>query len=283
MKMSDTVVPFPAAPAPANESLSIQDVQEALWEGRMELHYQPQYCLSSGRTVAAEALVRLRDREDNLVYPGRFITQLEESSLIVPFGRAVITQVCADLAAMKDQQLPLPRFPINLAANQLNLDDTLADFVAGQLADYGLAPGDLEFELTERQGFSAASAGAGQLIALAELGSRIVLDDFGIGHARAETLKGLPISAIKIDRVVLRDSSKSVARLGMLEGILVLASRLGLEVIVEGIETIGQERLLQTLGFRWGQGFFYAKPMPAESLLRFLGDQIELPAKQNAG
>jgi EAL domain-containing protein (putative c-di-GMP-specific phosphodiesterase class I) len=167
---------------------------------------------------------------------------------------------------------------VNLAANQLNLDCRLADFVAAELDKHGLAHSDIEFELTERQGFTAASVGASQLIKLASRGARIVLDDFGVGHACAASLRDLPFSAIKIDRIVLQDARNSKVRLGMLEGVLALASRLGLEVIAEGIETLEQEQTLKTLGFRWGQGFGYAVPMHVETLMDFLSDEIKWPA-----
>ncbi|MEM1089821.1 MAG: EAL domain-containing protein [Pseudomonadota bacterium] len=278
MTHPNKVVPIrPATPDCANR-YSVEEVRAALREGRMELHYQPQYCLNSGRTVAAEALARLRDRNGELVYPDRFIEELEHHNLIVEFGRAVIARACEDLKTLRSRQLPGVRVAVNLAANQLNLDCTLADFVTAELNKHGLEHGDIEFELTERQGFSAASPGASQLVKLASRGSRVVLDDFGVGYACAASLRDLPFSAIKIDRLVLQDTARSEVRLGMLEGVLALASRLGLEVIAEGIETIDQEQTLKTLGFRWGQGFGYAMPMQAESLMNFLSDEVQWPA-----
>ena len=108
-----------------DEPLTAGDIWNAIAEQRMVMHYQPQYDMSTGKTVAAEALVRLVDVAGQLIYPDRFIEMVEQSDLIVPLGRAVIEQVCADLAAFRAEGFALQRIAINLSANQLNIDSGL--------------------------------------------------------------------------------------------------------------------------------------------------------------
>jgi EAL domain-containing protein (putative c-di-GMP-specific phosphodiesterase class I) len=186
-------------------ALTRADVWGAISDERVLVHYQPQYELSTGEMVAAEALVRLIDTEGQLIYPDRFIELAEQSDLIAPLGRAVIEQVCADLGACRRDGFGLQRVAINLAAHQLNIDADLPDFVDQSLTRHGLQPEDLEFELTERQGLVENGEGLGVLSTLAERGSRIVIDDFGMGYSSVAylMLDDLPVSAIKLDRTLV--------------------------------------------------------------------------------
>jgi EAL domain-containing protein (putative c-di-GMP-specific phosphodiesterase class I) len=187
----------------ATRELTTDEVWDALNDNRLLMHYQPQYDMRTGKTVAAEALVRLVDRDGQLVGADCFIELAEQSDLIAPLGRAVIEQVCSDLASFRADGNDIGRVAINLSARQLNIDTTLPSFIDQMVDNYGLKYGDLEFELTERQGLGPQCAGLAVLDALAQRGTRIIIDDFGIGYSSIAYLAELPVSAFKLDRALV--------------------------------------------------------------------------------
>jgi EAL domain-containing protein (putative c-di-GMP-specific phosphodiesterase class I) len=246
------------------------EVWDALNEGRFEMHYQPQYDMRTGETVSVEALIRLVDLDEQLVYPDRFISQVEEGDLIVPLGRAVIERVCADLAESRAAGFAIERVAINLSSHQLNIDSGLVTFIDQTIARYGLAHADLEFELTERQRLTPQCEGLEVLNELAARGVRIVLDDFGIGYSSIVYLAQLPVTAFKLDRVLVRHLPGDKTMQALVESLLMLARTLDLEIIAEGIETQAQHEYLLRAGCPYAQGFGYAKPMNLDSLKTFL-------------
>lgn len=260
------------------ETLLASEIWDALNDGRIELHYQPQYNMQTGMTVAAEALIRLVDQEGLLVYPDRFINVAEESDLIAPLGRAVIEQVCCDLAACRTDDITVVRIAMNLSAQQLNLDAKLVEFIDGRVASYGLTYGDLEFELTERQVLAPSCAGISVLNTLAERGARIVIDDFGTGFSSVLYLTKLPISAFKLDRAFVSRLPEDRAMRSVVKNLLTMAEELELEVIAEGVETLEQNAYLASAGCPFAQGFGFAKPMAIDAFRTFLTDHPPSPS-----
>jgi EAL domain-containing protein (putative c-di-GMP-specific phosphodiesterase class I) len=250
----------------ANRPLPLGEVWDALNAGRIQMHYQPQYDLTTGEIMAAEALLRLVDTDGELVYPDRFIELVEHSDMIVPLGRAVIEQVCTDLVATRAAGRVLPRVAINLSAHQLNCDTELLGFLDQTLVAHGLNYSDLEFELTERQRLDSASDGVAVLNVLAARGSRIVIDDFGIGYSSVVCLTELPISAFKLDRALIGRLPEDAAIQSVVQCLLKLADHLELDVVAEGVETPAQHAWLVEAGCLSGQGFGYARPMAFDAL-----------------
>lgn len=258
--------------------LTMGEIWDALNDGRIEMHYQPQYDMRTGETVAAEALIRLIDVEGQLIYPDHFINMAEQSDLIVPLGRAVIEQVCADLAACRAEGLPVERIAINLSAHQLNLDAKLVEFVDQTVVHYGLTYEDLEFELTERQNLTPNCAGIASLNALSERGTRLVIDDFGTGYSSVLYLTDLPISAFKLDCALVSRLPEDRTMWSVVKSLLTLAAGLELEVTAEGIETHEQDEFLARAGCPYGQGFGYAKPMDINAFRTFLTERSPSPS-----
>jgi EAL domain-containing protein (putative c-di-GMP-specific phosphodiesterase class I) len=259
--------------APATDrALTTDEIWEALNDNRIALHYQPQYDMRTGETVAVEGLVRLLDHNFQLVYPDRFIEAMEQSDLILVLGRCVIETACADLAELRAEGSELQRVAINLSARQLNVDSGLPEFIEETLNAYGLEFSDLEFELTERQRLSQQSIGPAVLQDLAERGARIVIDDFGIGFSSVAYLAELPISAIKLDRALVQRLPHDKATRKLVKGLLDLARSMDIEVVGEGIETAAQHEYLLRSGCEFAQGFAYAKPMTFAALQRFLSE-----------
>jgi EAL domain-containing protein (putative c-di-GMP-specific phosphodiesterase class I) len=219
----------------------------------------------------------LVDAEGHLIHPGRFIDAVEHSDLIVPFGRAVIEQVCAGLAAVRAEHIPLKRIAINLSAHQLNLDSMLVEFINQMLKHHELGYEDLEFELTERQALGANDPGVDTLRVLAERGARLVVDDFGTGYSSVLCLTELPVSAFKLDCALVSRLPEDQRVWHVVQNLLTLASDLELEVIAEGVETQEQDEILTGAGCPFAQGFGYARPMAESTFRAFLKSNSPSP------
>ncbi len=254
----------------ANRPLTEDEVWEALKFGRLQVHYQPQFDIGTAEVIAAEALVRLVDTDSSLIYPDRFIEMVEQSDLIIPLGHAVIEQVCADLAICRAQGVPLPRVSINLSARQVNADKMLADFIDEALRRHCLEYVDLEFELTERQYLTKDCRGLSVLRELAERGSRIVIDDFGIGYSSVLYLTELPICGFKLDRALVSRLPDNEALCSVVKSLLCLADDLRLDVVAEGVESPEQHDFLTQEGCPYAQGFGFARPMSFDKLRALL-------------
>ncbi len=255
-----------------SDQLSAGEVWDALSDDRLVVHYQPQYDMRTNKLVAAEALIRLIDTDGQLIYPNRFIGPVEQRDLILPLGREVIERACIDLARIRARGLFLRRIAINLSAHQIAADKDLISFIDRTISRYKLKYSDLEFELTERQGFESKSEGPEVIRKLAERGSRIVIDDFGLGYSSVAYLADLPVAAFKLDRsLVDRIGNDGPAR-ALINGLLGMARNLGLDVVAEGVETSEQGDYLRAVGCRLAQGFGYARPMWIEDLIDHYAD-----------
>ena len=262
--------------------MSPGEVWEAVNDGRLVVHYQPQYDMHTGKTVAAEALVRLVDPDGQLVYPDRFIAAVEDRDLVVPLGRAVIEQVCADLATCRAEGLRLQRVAVNLSAHQLTADTGLLDFIGLTLARHGLRHSDLEFELTERHSLRADCGGHTVLHALAQRGARIVIDDFGVGYSSVIYLAQLPVAAFKLDRSLVARVLEDKAARKLVDSLLALADNMGLDVVAEGVETKVQGEHLVAAGCPLAQGYGYARPMSVDDLKQLVTEENTLTEYSSA-
>lgn len=260
----------------STDTLSPGEVWEALNNDRLVVHYQPQYDMQTGKTVAAEALVRLIDTDGQLVYPDRFIGQVEQRDLIVPLGRAVITQVCVDLTACRKHELPVRRIAVNLSAHQLIADSGLLRFIDQSITRHGLRYEDLEFELTERHGLERNYEGHTVLDALAERGARIVIDDFGVGYSSVIYLADLSVAAFKLDRSLIARVLEDTPARTLVDSLLALADNLGLDVVAEGVETREQGDYLESAGCPLAQGYGFARPMMLDDLMELLAEEHTL-------
>ena len=252
-----------AAEAPFSAAM----IWQALQDGRVINHYQPQVDLATGRMVGAEALLRLVDDYGNWVFPDRFIDVAEANELIVPLGRAVIESACADLSWCRAQGVALPRVAINVSAKQLVWDTTLTQFVMRTLNRYRLEPVDLELEITERQGLVDKQSALQQLVTLVETGTSVVLDDFGVGYSSLHYLQHFPVSGIKLDRSLTSQLPHCSTAFAITRHTLAMAEDLGLGVIAEGIENSAQADCLSDAGCRLGQGYMYARPDAIDQLV----------------
>jgi diguanylate cyclase (GGDEF)-like protein/PAS domain S-box-containing protein len=246
------------------------DLQRALEDGQLEVHYQPIVRLADNRVAGLEALLRWQHPERGLVGPEEFIPFAEETGLIVPIGRWVLHEACRQAAELSRLSLDAPELYmcVNLSARQLQQSDIVSD-VSDALGDSGIAPELLTLEITESMLIDEPDAAIEKLNQLRALGVRIAMDDFGTGYSSLSYLSRFPVDLIKMDRSFLKEGASPEAA-DLSSAIVALGSSLALDVVAEGIELDAQMRRLRDLGCEFGQGFHFAKPMESSSLGAFL-------------
>ena len=237
-------------------------LRRAIKNREFEVWYQPQIYLNSGRYLGAEALLRWRDPQLGLVSPLDFIPLAEASGMILPIGEMVVQQVCQDIRAWLDTGLDPGRLAINVAGPQLYRSDYVAT-LRQCMTQHGIAHGALEIEVTETFMMENPAEIRKILDAIQELGVTTAIDDFGTGYSSLAYLKALPINTLKIDRAFIRELPGNSSDVAIVRAILAMGNSLGFGVIAEGIETQAQRDFLRAEGCKKGQGFWFAKPMPA--------------------
>jgi diguanylate cyclase len=256
--------------ARAVERLEVEaGLRRALEHGELEVHYQPEVSLASGRVEAVEALVRWRHPERGLVPPVEFIGVAEDTGLIVPLGAWVMRTACRQGAAWREHHDGQLTMRVNLSARQL-ADSGLVDTIAAVLADTGTQPHDLCLEITESGLIADVEANTAALERIRMLGVQIALDDFGTGYSSLNYLRRFAVDLLKIDRSFVRDLGESDADDAIVAAIVAMAHALGLRVTAEGVETHAQLEHVRALGCQAVQGFLFARPGPPEEIERAL-------------
>jgi len=246
------------------------DLQQAVVRDELDLHYQPQLDLASGRISGFEALLRWRHPELGAVPPGEFIPIAEETGLIRTLGAWALRRACRDAT-----QWPAH---VGLAVNvsAIEFSPALVDTVIAILSETGFAPERLVLEVTETVVIEDAAGALAILGSLNDFGVRVALDDFGTGYASLSYLRMFPFDKIKIDRSFVSDlGSDRRGALAIIRCITHLAESLGMETTAEGIETLEQLESLRAEGCTEIQGYLLSPPRPAADVERLL--LIELP------
>jgi diguanylate cyclase (GGDEF)-like protein/PAS domain S-box-containing protein len=251
--------------ARAVERLNLEnDLRRALDHGELTLHYQPMVELASGHVVGVEALARWFHAERGEVPPARFIAIAEETGLIAPLGQWALAAACRQARAWHELGHHPLNVAVNLSAGQLRDGRTFADRVAQTLGATGLEPARLELEITESLLVQQVESDFGALRRIAELGVRLVVDDFGMGYSSLSYLKRLPIHGLKIDRSFVRDILSGGDDAAIVRAVISMARSLGLRVTAEGVETQAQLEVLRALGCERWQGYLLSGALPAD-------------------
>ncbi|WP_367393720.1 putative bifunctional diguanylate cyclase/phosphodiesterase [Pseudomonas sp. X4] len=235
----------------------------ALAERQFVLHYQPQIRLDTQQVLGYEALVRWDHPEFGLLYPDRFIDLAERSGFIVELGWEVLRLACEALSSWHAQGRET-RLAVNVSALQLRQADFAARLLS-KLQQYAIAPQQLELEITETTILDPEGTAVAHLHTLRDAGLGISLDDFGRGYAGFAHLHSLPLSKLKIDRSLIAPLSNSHDDSPIVSSTIILAKRLGLEVVAEGVETREQVVCLKLAGCDIAQGYHFSRPLsPAQ-------------------
>ncbi|KQN06566.1 response regulator PleD [Sphingobium sp. Leaf26] len=242
-----------------------RDLLRGLERDEFLLEFQPQIDVATGRAVTAEALVRWAHPERELVMPGAFVPIAEESGSIVALGDWVMGRVCQTAARWMQAGID-QRIAINISTREL----AQADFflrLRHAIATHGAPPSMLELEITESLAMEMETRVLEQLRALRRDGVRIAIDDFGTGYSNLSRLKELPVDRVKIDRSLVRDIATSAEARTICSAVVGLIQGLGMEVVVEGIESEAQMDVLRVIGCTLFQGYHLARPTAEEAYL----------------
>jgi diguanylate cyclase (GGDEF)-like protein/PAS domain S-box-containing protein len=251
-----------------------QRLRRAVEADEFEVHYQPEVDLRSGRILGCEALLRWR-KDGQLVSAAEFIDLAEETGLIIQIGAWVLEEACRSAADWVGDLPPGAEFTLRVNLSARQLEDNLIRTVSEVLARTGLPARHLCLEITETALMADAATSRDLLRSLAGLGVTLAVDDFGTGYSSLSYLRQFPVSVLKIDRSFVQgladeDGKSSGGDTAIVETIIRLADSLGMEVTAEGVETSAHADRLTQLGCSRGQGFLYARPMPAVEFSRRL-------------
>ncbi|MGD8727868.1 MAG: EAL domain-containing protein, partial [Gemmatimonadales bacterium] len=236
------------------------DLRRAIDQNEFRVVYQPIVDLQSEQIVGFEALVRWSHDARGFISPGEFIPVAEETGLIVPIGEWVLRTACEQLARWRGR-LPGRDLTINVnySARHLKRQDVVEQVLA-TLHDVALPPECLKLEITETMLMEDAEAQLSVLPALRDAGIRVAIDDFGTGYSSLSYLQRFDIDTLKIDRSFLSDSEDRAAW-DIVKMIVALASGMGVAVVAEGVETVGQKERLRELRCDFGQGYLFSRPL----------------------
>ncbi|TCS73803.1 PAS domain S-box-containing protein/diguanylate cyclase (GGDEF)-like protein [Sulfuritortus calidifontis] len=245
------------------------ELRHALERGELELHYQPQLDIATGRIVGMEALVRWRHPQKGMMPPAEFIPIAEESGLIVPIGEWIMRTACRQAMAWQAQGLPELQLAINLSARQFKPE--LAGLVKEVLAETGLPARCLELEITESLFIEGTDSETASILAhLKALGVSLAIDDFGTGYSSLSYLKCLPVNKLKIDQSFVQGISSNPEDASLVKAIIAIARSLNLRVIAEGVETEAQLHYLREHGCDYMQGYYYSRALPAGAFVELV-------------
>ncbi len=244
-----------------------RELREALVQGQFFLVYQPQVDVRNHRLIGFEALLRWQHPHRGLVGPDQFIPVLEETGLILPVGAWLTDQACAQLnrwhrAGLWQEGM---RLALNLSPRQLREADCTARLLHITEAN-GVDLSWLELEVTEGMILTEEQQSVKKLKALRSLGISIAVDDFGTGHSSLHRLNRLPLDTLKIDRSFISALPEDARSRALVEAIITLGKQLGLQVLIEGVETQKQRDFLLKSGCDFMQGFLFSRPLSAEAV-----------------
>ncbi len=246
----------------------IRQLRSDFADNRLELWYQPQLALSTGKVIGAEALLRWRTADGSFISPAVFIPLAEYSGLIVEIGDWVVNQACSQIKVLEEKGYSDVTISVNVSIPQFRRGN-FVDTVLSAIQNHQVKPNKLELEITENILMDDPQVVIDSLVELKKYGISIALDDFGTGYSSLSYLQRLPLDRLKIDRAFITDIAQEGQSV-IAETIIDLSKKMNLKVIAEGIEEIEQQERLLELGCDEVQGFYYAKPMPESEFLEFL-------------
>ncbi|QDW36617.1 EAL domain-containing protein [Bradyrhizobium sp. KBS0727] len=267
------------------ERLTLESaLRRAQERDQFSLHYQPKIDMTSGQITGVEALLRWIHPELGTISPGQFIPLAEETGLIVPIGRWVLKEACAQNMAWQRRGLRPVTMAVNLSPRQFADPHLLHDVDEALLAS-GMSPVLLQLEVTESMVMRNVSRAIKVLDAIQSRGIRLAIDDFGTGYSSMSLMKQFPIDTIKIDRSFVRDLPNDSEDQAIAQAIISMGKALGMTVIAEGVETVEQETFLRNHACDEMQGFLFSKPLPPREMANLLRAEAQMaspPLQPNA-
>lgn len=259
----------------------LADLEDDLNTKQLQMHYQPQISYD-GRVTGMEALLRWNHRHYGWVHPPLMIALAEESGMIGPLGEWIFDKVCADLAWLHAQGAAAPTTAVNISAMQLE-DEGFQSKLAAALARHGIAPCQLEIEITERVALAGSARVYQQLQNTQALGVRLAMDDFGMGHSSLLYLKEYHFDTVKLDGSLVREIRDNETCRNIVCSIAQLGALLQYTLVAEYVETDEQRGILHNLGCDTYQGYLYSPAMSLQQTAQFLLQHSALGSAQHCG
>jgi len=243
-------------------------LREAIKNGELQMYYQPQVHIKSGRIVGMESLVRWIDPKRGLIPPDEFIPLAEQSGLIIPLGEWVLEESCKQAKRWLDKGYRL-HLSVNVSANQVHYYD-ISKLVDEVLLKTGFDADKLILELTESTMMKRKEEIVKTLYSIRSKGIKIAIDDFGTGYSSYNYLKRFPIDILKIDKTFIDDIPYEKDNIAIVKAIIAMGQAMGYEILAEGVEHIEQVEFLKEEGCEFYQGYYKSKPLPAEEFEKLL-------------
>ena len=258
----------------ADEALHLTNLlHKALERQELQLYYQPQVDLENRRIVAAEALLRWHNDELGWVSPAQMIPIAEESGLILPIGQWVLEQAAKQIRSHYEENKDWLPIAVNISVKQFVADD-FTDTVKRIIEKHDIPARCMELELTESLMLADIDLAIKKMSELHALGVPLALDDFGTGYTSLAYLKRFPVDKIKLDRAFVTDIHHCKGDAALAKSLVAFTHEMEFELIAEGIEEEIQGEYLKAMGFRYGQGYLYSRPLPKEEFSKLFTDQI---------
>ena len=249
-----------------------KELESALKQNQFVMYFQPQYDVSSRKLRGAEALIRMKDEDGNIISPETFIPIAEHNGSILLIGDWIIEECISDFAKWsKKHNMRDFLLSINVSSLQFK-NKNFVKYLIGVINKYNVAPENIELEITESVFIDNMEVIIKKMKELREFGIRFSMDDFGTGFSSLSYLRELPIDTLKIDKSFIDDIVTDVSTRTIAESIIELSKKLGFDTIAEGVEEEVQYSLLKNMGCENIQGFYFGRPMVFEDMDRLLGE-----------
>ena len=242
-----------------------RDLRDALAENQLEVHYQPIVELSTGYIHKAEALMRWKHPEHGYVSPATFIPIAEETGVIEEIGEWIFQQAVYEVVRLREMGHRDFQISVNKSPVQFKMRDGAHDHWESYLSSHNVSGSAIVVEITEGLLLHAEQSTKDQLLHMRDMGTQVAIDDFGTGYSALSYLQKFDIDYLKIDQSFTRNLEAGDDSVALCEAIVMMAHKLGLKVIAEGIETEQQREILQTMGCDYGQGYLFSRPLPVEA------------------
>lgn len=246
------------------------ELRKAIQNKDFFIHYQPKIGLEKQEIIGVEALVRWNNAKLGFVSPAEFIPLAEDTGLIIPLSEIILEKVCIDILDSRSHgNIHILPVSVNIASLHFQQDDFI-ERINSIIMQYNCSPNLLELELTERTVMKDSNDIVGKLIKLKGMGFKISIDDFGTGYSSLSYLNRFPLNYLKIDRSFIQQITNLQDKQAIVEAIILMAHRLRIKVVAEGVETKDQAKLLKEMGCDIIQGYYYSKPLVVSELSDFI-------------
>ncbi len=247
-----------------------EELRVALDQGELELYYQPQVELATGRILGLEALIRWNHKTRGVLAPASFISIAERTGAILPIGHWVFDEACRQLKLWNTEGIAPNVLSVNVSGVQFKGAAELEREIEASLTRWSVDPAHIELELTESVLMEATQRHANTLEKLRQLGTKIAIDDFGTGYSSLKYLTQYQVNRLKLAQEFVFRVTIDYRNAAVVRAAIRLANELGLEVIAEGVETEAQARFLMGAGCEQAQGYYFSRPVPAAKATELL-------------